>query len=136
MSAVEWHHYDIDVISPNAEGEKNGRPLKRDHLVNITGDMRCYGRRETKERDIDKDFSQVTETSVFRAESLPAPYAMAFIDSDQDEVCLELVVFFDGMALEVFSGIHEHLWRGIYYLEVAVVDFSPQCSGLPPPSNW
>jgi hypothetical protein len=52
---------------------------------------------------------------------------MAFIDSDQDEVCLELVVFFDGMALEMLSGIHEHLGRGVYYLEIAVVDFSPQC---------
>ena len=93
--------------------------------MNITGDMRCYGRRETKERDIDKSFSQVAETSVLRAESLPAPYAMAFIDSDQGEVCLELVGLFGGMALEMLSGIHEHLWRGIYYLEVAVVDFSP-----------
>ena len=31
------------------------------------------------------------------------------------------------MALEMFSGIHEHLWRGIDYLELAIVDFPPQC---------
>ena len=68
----------------------------------------------------------VAETSVFRTESLPAPYAMAFVDSDQDEVRLEVVRFFHSMALEMFSGIHEHLWRRIDYLEVAVVDFPPQ----------
>src|SRR5271155_2486263 len=88
--------------------------------------MRCYGRRETNNGDIDKKNSQVAETSVFRAESLPTPYTMAFIDSDQDEVGLELVRVFRGMALEMLGGIHEHLWGGIYYLEVAVVDFFPQ----------
>jgi hypothetical protein len=39
-------HHEISVISPNAEGERSGRPLQRDHLVNITGNMRCYGRRD------------------------------------------------------------------------------------------
>ena len=73
---------------------------------------------------MDKDFSQLANMSVLWTEPLPAPDAMAFVDSDEDEVCLELVSAFDGVALEM--TIH-HLWRSINDLEVAVVDFAPEC---------
>ena len=51
---------------------------------------------------------------------------MAFVDSYEDEVPLELVLAFRGVTLEMKIGIKDHLWRSIDYLEVSIVDFPPQ----------
>ena len=49
--------------------------------------------------------------SVLRTEPTPALDAMAFVDSDEHQVRLELVLASQSLALEMTTGIEDHLWR-------------------------